>query len=123
MRLLINGEEIDLKAPHELMVHLGCLREEQYADMRIETDGGTTMVLLKNGDRALVHYLPVTDDQGFLASSEEGSGDSIEFRHASGEVQQVLCDLTVHVMQAYQAMVYFIRCGDMSEALKWQQAA
>ena len=123
MRLLLDGEEIDLNAPHELMVHLGRLRQQQYAEMRIEAEEGTAMVFLKNGDRALVQYLPVFDGDSFLAGSGLVTGESVEFRHASGEVQMVLAALTVHVMEAYQAMVHFIRCGDMSEALTWQQAA
>lgn len=122
MRLLMNGDEIDLKASHELMSHLGRLRAEQYAEMQIDAHDGSSMVLLKNGDRALVRYCTRLEEV-YRAESDCVGVDQVPFRRADGSIEQLPQSATVHVMEAYQALIHFIRSGGMSEALQWQNAA
>jgi len=123
MKLTLNGETIDLHAPHELITHLGRLRCDPFAELRIEAANGGRMVLFKNGDRALVRYQPDASRSAFRAQSDGDDGETLTFVRSDGRCESVPEAWTIHVMEAYQALACFIRSGGLVESLTWQEAA
>ena len=73
MRLQLDGREISLHCPNQLMAHLGNLRSQPTAALRIELDDASAICLDKDGDRAVVRYQTASNSVGFLASEGEAS--------------------------------------------------
>ena len=123
MRLLFNGQPVDARASVELMHIFAQLRAQHFSDLLVEADNASSIWLFKSGDRAMVRYAPSRNGDSYLAQSTDEEETSIEFKQSDGRVDDVPKNLTVPLRLGLLAIIHFVRCGGMTAALQWHEAA
>ncbi|HEX8037097.1 MAG TPA: Imm1 family immunity protein [Ktedonobacterales bacterium] len=129
MRLTFNEQEATVTTVADLRLWWDALRQQQSTELWLDaTEEGPSLVMLVNGQYALLMYLPDRDgNAGFTSRNPHYAGPpdaQTECLLSNGQLDMYPTAWTLPLSEAIEACEYFITThGDRSPAIAWHDDA
>jgi hypothetical protein len=123
LNVIFNGTDFSCGLIEEFGVTLDRFDSEPQFELRVSTQNGRSIAMLRNGDHAWLTYLRFQGDSGVVTRGDQGTGGSCTYRLANGEVNEIPLSWCVDLEQCYRTIAYFfVNDGARYDFVDWQEA-